>query len=219
MNRLLLILLIPFLFAGCSPTKFLGAWSKPGVESKSYQNLGIVVLTPNLSTKTILESELAEALIAEKIRALATFDIFPFAGRQDLVEKFEIDQDSLRQYMKKRLDKFDIDGLLVVSLLNTQKETRYTQSGPSMTLGMPVYGQTYWGYYSHVYTTVHSPGYYTTTATYFVESNVYDVASEELIWSGQTRTKNPSSVSEEAKNCYESIKNGFIILHAIVPTT
>ena len=51
-------------------------------------------------------------------------------------------------------------------------------------------------YYPHVNTYVHQPGYYTTHETYTLETNLYDVESEELVWSARSRTFAPESVSE-----------------------
>ena len=44
-----------------------------------------------------------------------------------------------------------------------------------------------------------SPGYYTTDKNYFVETMVYEVANDKLIWSGTTKTVNPSKM-EKAVN-------------------
>jgi hypothetical protein len=43
---------------------------------------------------------------------------------------------------------------------------------------------------------VHRPGYYTTHETYTLETNLYDVESEELVWSARSRSFAPESVSE-----------------------
>jgi hypothetical protein len=57
------------------------------------------------------------------------------------------------------------------------------------------YGGLY-SYYPHVNTYVHNPGYYTTHETYTIETSLYDVASEELIWTARSRTFSPESVDE-----------------------
>jgi len=56
-----------------------------------------------------------------------------------------------------------------------------------------MYGS-YYGYYNHYYPQVYSPGYYATDKTYYIESNFYDMASDELLWSIQSEANNPSSV-------------------------
>ena len=43
---------------------------------------------------------------------------------------------------------------------------------------------------------VSQPGYYTTHETYTLETNLYDVESEELVWSARSRTFSPESVQE-----------------------
>jgi hypothetical protein len=47
---------------------------------------------------------------------------------------------------------------------------------------------------------VYSPGYYTTDKTYYLESNLYDVATEKLLWSVQSETINPGKAEEVAQD-------------------
>jgi hypothetical protein len=40
------------------------------------------------------------------------------------------------------------------------------------------------------------PGYYATDKTYFLETNLYDAATEKLVWSAQSETVNPGSIDK-----------------------
>jgi hypothetical protein len=40
----------------------------------------------------------------------------------------------------------------------------------------------------------YEPGYYVTDKTYFMETNLYDIESNQLIWSAQSETVNPGSI-------------------------
>jgi hypothetical protein len=51
----------------------------------------------------------------------------------------------------------------------------------------PYYGGWY-GYYNMGYTYMSSPGYTTTDQVYKIESNLYDVTGDKLVWSGLTET-------------------------------
>ena len=48
---------------------------------------------------------------------------------------------------------------------------------------------------------MYDPGYYVNDKTYFIESNLYDVESEDIIWSVQSEAYNPSNL-ESASNKY-----------------
>jgi hypothetical protein len=60
-----------------------------------------------------------------------------------------------------------------------------------MSYGM--YGS-YYGYYNYYSPQVYSPGYYSSDKTYYIESNFYDLASDELLWSIQSEAYNPTSL-------------------------
>lgn len=51
-----------------------------------------------------------------------------------------------------------------------------------------------WGYYGWAYPIAYSPGYMRTDRLVGVETNVYDVESDRLVWSGLSRTENPNDV-------------------------
>lgn len=67
---------------------------------------------------------------------------------------------------------------------------------------MPTYtwSGNYFGYYSNWYPTVSTPGYYTAEKSYFIESNLYDATSEEIMWSVQSQVFNPSSLQKFSRS-------------------
>lgn len=46
----------------------------------------------------------------------------------------------------------------------------------------------------------YQPGYYVTDKTYYLETNLYDASTEELIWSAQSATYNPASINDFLKS-------------------
>jgi DNA-nicking Smr family endonuclease len=75
-------------------------------------------------------------------------------------------------------------------LADVEKETSYV---PGTTTGYyGGYGR-YYGYGAGMYS---SPGYYTTDKNYFVETMVYSVNPNKLLWSGTTKTVNPSKMEK-----------------------
>lgn len=68
---------------------------------------------------------------------------------------------------------------------------------PGTTAYVPVGG--YYGmgpYWTSSYMAVNDPGYISESKTYKVETNVYDVKSEKLIWSGLSETTDPTDFQE-----------------------
>ena len=47
-------------------------------------------------------------------------------------------------------------------------------------------------------TTVTTPGYYTTDQTYFIEGNLFDANTNELLYSIQSKAYNPTDIATES---------------------
>ena len=88
-----------------------------------------------------------------------------------------------------------VDGVLISQLLGVDQNEEYVPPS-SYTVPTTHYGYGYYGYYGASYTTVHQPGYFKTNTTFRVETNLYSVASSDLVWSGQSDTLNPESLTE-----------------------
>ena len=87
-----------------------------------------------------------------------------------------------------------VDGIILMRLTDVEKSTDYVQ-------GNTYYGG--WGYGGAMYST---PGYYEENKTYYVETNIYDVKSNKLLWSGTTSTLNPTKINEALDEIILAVK-------------
>ena len=114
-----------------------------------------------------------------------------------------------------RLRKSGYDAVLTVSLLDKQKEQTYTPA----TVNYEPYTQLYYGrfgrYYTTMYDRVYTDGYYSTNTKYFLESNFYDISSGDLLYSGQTKSFDPTSAEalamDNSKKILKDMKSEKII--------
>jgi hypothetical protein len=67
-----------------------------------------------------------------------------------------------------------------------------------------MYGAGFYGYYNYWSPTLYSPGYYTTDKTYFIEANAYDMETQKIIWSVQSKAENPSGIEEIKQGIYRA---------------
>ena len=181
--RPLLAVSVALLLSSCANTKISQSWVEPD-NKRSYNDLLIIGIAESQQNRRAFESHFVEELRANGTEAEASYKLIP--GSKELN----------RQTVEKAIDGMEIDGVIVTHLVAVDEETIYR---PSMDY-MPMYGGGYYGglysYYPHVNTYVSRPGYYTTHETYTLETNLYDVESEELVWSARSRTFSPESVSE-----------------------
>ena len=73
---------------------------------------------------------------------------------------------------------------------DVEKETSYVHGSTTGYYGG--YGR-YYGYGAGMYS---SPGYYTTDKNYFIETTIYSVTPDKLLWTGTTKTVNPSKIDK-----------------------
>lgn len=189
----------------CSPSKkstmeVIASWvNKPTIDSLKKVNAGhvnsafIVALTHNMDVRSTLERDLAAEATANGIKPVQSLSVLtPVTGVPDSV---------LIQAFTRVVEKSGCNALLIVSLLDSRSETKYVP-GSSYTYD-PFLSYGYYGYYptyyASTYNTISSPGYYVTDNTYYLESNLYDVASRKILFSIQSKAVNPSDIEEAGK--------------------
>jgi hypothetical protein len=186
----LCILLIFILFDCCTPTTYItGSWKSTAVKPKQYSSILVAALTNNTIAKATLENAMATAL-GKNISVLKSIDEFP----PDING-----QDSSKATIMNMLKNKNVDGILTISIVSSETETRYVPGTiPYEPLGH-LYNNDFWGYYSYWYPYFYTPGYYVQDKVYFIETNLYDAASEKLAWSAQSKTYNPDDLTSFSK--------------------
>jgi len=165
--------------SACAPSsKITGSWKNEKHSDKRYKTVFVAVLTGNTIAKSLIENDFENAFTSYSISATKSIDEFPPKFEKDSIPKDEI--------MSKVKQKGS-EAILTISILKHSTESRYTSGvySPSMRFGY--YGN-FWGYYSYWYPYVYGPDYYVNEDTYYMETNLYDINSQELIWSAQSQT-------------------------------
>jgi len=80
----------------------------------------------------------------------------------------------------------------------------------------PMYYQNFSGYYHRGWAFYTSPGYYSLNKTFIVETVVYSIKEDKIIWSGITESFNPDGVvnmtSDISKLIYKKmLAEGFVV--------
>ncbi len=180
-TKVALLLASIVIVSSCANTKITQSWIEPD-HKKIYNDLFIIGIAQSEQNRRAYESNFVEELRSRGTEAEASYKL--------IKSNQKIDRDTVSKAIKG----MDIDAVLVTHLVAVEEETVYR---PSMDY-MPMYGGGYYGglysYYPHVNTYVQRPGYYTTLETYTLETNLYDVESEELIWSARSHSFAPESI-------------------------
>ena len=180
----------------CSPgTRITGSWVNDDVR-RSYNNILVSVMTEKVGVKQTVEDIMAAELRERGVNAAKSITMFP--------PKFSESQMNDREAMLEAIRDNGHDAILTIALIDEETETRYDPGTATYApLSTYHYYSSFWGYYTHWYPMVSTPGYYTQDRIYFVEINLYDARTEELVWSAQTETINPNSLERAAEKFAE----------------
>ena len=180
MKNLIPFLLVAFIVASCGPsTKIVKTWMEPGssvTPGPSNKTL-VIAMVKDETSRRVIEDELVKRLNGN---ATASYTVMS----PEVLK--EADEESL----KKKLHDGNYTHVLQMRLGDVEKETSYVPGTTAVYYGG--YGR-YYGYGAAMYS---NPGYYRTDKNYFVETTVYSVNPDKLIWTGTTKTVNPTKLSK-----------------------
>jgi hypothetical protein len=168
------------------------SWKSPEAAGKTYKTVFLMALVQNQSAKNIIETDLEKAATAKGYKVYKSSEVF--------APNFQQGQLPDKQVIIEKVKSLNCDALLTVALVDKQSETRYVPGTTTMYAPYGAYGMGWGGYYGYMGSAMYSPGYYTTEKTYFMETNIFDVASEKLVWSAQSEAYDPSSISKFSRD-------------------
>ncbi len=182
--------------SGCTNTKLIQTWSDPHNKA-SYKDIMVVGISDSEQTRRAYESYFVANFQDQGIESLASYTLISHEDEQ----KLDGEKATFRAIVESAIKGSDIDAVLVTHLVSIQEEEIYRPSLDYQPVyGMPYYNAPYYGsmygYHGYVTTYVEQPGYYTEEQTYTLESSLYDVKTEELVWTTRSRTFAPDSIDE-----------------------
>jgi len=176
----------------CAPSvQMTGQWGdKENMQPGKYSSTFIAVMSQNLRVKQVFENDLAKEAESRGLKAVKSGEVFK--------PNFTADNAGSKKAVLDRVRELGLETIFTVALLDKETTNRYVP-GTVMYSPSPYYSS-YWGYYSYYYETIYSPGYYTQDKTYYVEANLYDAQTEQLLWSVQSEIFNPGKVERVAED-------------------
>jgi hypothetical protein len=177
-----------FLFS-CTSTQVVSSYKDESAPAKQYKKILVLGLfqQKERSVKQETEKELADRLTGLGYTAITAMDEYGPKAFEKIAE------DQITEKVK--ADGYD--AVITTAVLDTKKEERY-QPGNVRYQPVGVYYNRFGRYYSTVYNKIYDPGYYTESTNYFLETNMYDVKSGNLVYSVQTKAFDPSSTKNMA---------------------
>jgi hypothetical protein len=173
---------------GCSTaTPIVSEWRNPAPTSGSFRRLMIGGPSGDASVRRNFEDEFVAQLAAIGAEALASYRYMP--------ENEVTNENNLKQAAQKA----GADGLLFMRSASVEEKTNYPAIGPGISFG--IFGSNVGAAWSGISGTS-GPYRYN---EYTSETALYDVAKNELVWTGTVKTKEATNVQAAIRSYVQTI--------------
>jgi hypothetical protein len=203
MNRRSGLVLVGMVLLGvgsCASTEFKSTWKDPeaGPVELQGKRVAAFAVTKDEAMARGAEDAMVSALAKQGVKGIPGYQLL---SGDDATDK---------EKLKDKLKEANVDGAVVMRVVGSRQEVNYVPTGPA-------YGSFY-GYWDYGWSAVGSPGYLTTDRIVSVETLVYSVPRDKLIWAGVSETFEPGKVDKVTKEIVEKAtkemkKDGLIGSH------
>lgn len=165
----------------CSTTEFKSTWRDPTARPVTLhgQRVAAFVVAPNESMRRSGEDILARELSSRGVQGVPGYQL---TGGEPV-------RDS--EVLRRKLEEAKVEGTVIMRVVDRRQEVNYVPGGP-------YYGSVY-GYWDYGWGTMASPGYLQTDTIVSVETLVYSVPQDKLLWGGVSETVDPSKLDSFIK--------------------
>jgi hypothetical protein len=166
-----------FLIISCAGTELTQNKVDEAYTGKPVSDILIIAITGNEHNRRSFEKKFVARLKSIGVDAISSEEAIPMPA--DLELKKETILAAVKQY--------ENDAVIITHLIGKEEEDVYTRGGSGH--------RGFYGFYSRRQSIAHDPGYASTSTTVRLETNLYEVKTEKLIWSGKSNT-----LSRDAKD-------------------
>ena len=155
-------------------TRITSSWTEPSSGSIEFTKTLVVFMSPNQGIRRTAEDQLVSLMTGSE--AVASYTMFPGDTGRDEARAMAAIIDA------------GYDGAVVMRMISEDQELTYT---PGMSY--PSHYGSFGGYYGHGWGAAYDPGYLRTDTIVKVETTVYSIRDDKLVWSGVSETFNPNN--------------------------
>lgn len=179
---------LALLLAGCATTTFTSIWKAPDAKPLQFQagdKVVALVIAEAASLRRSGEANLADELDKRGLKGIPAYTL--------------LSDDEIKDEAKAKAA-IEASGAVGVIVLRPRGQEQKVTSTPSTYYGPSYYGASHYGgfwgggYYGHGWGGVYDPGTIRTDTYVSIETVIYDLRQNKLVWAGQTKTMNPSDV-------------------------
>lgn len=151
-------------------------WVYPERGPLKFEKVMALVILQEKFERRAGEDEMVRQI--KNVESIAAYTVLPDRGLED------------ESLVRKAVTESGVNGIIVMRPVYDKNEVSYVPGS------YPMAYNSFYGYYGWAYPLAYSPGYYRSDRLVGVETNIYDVKTEKLVWSGLSQTTNPKDVKK-----------------------
>lgn len=187
--QLLIFIILPVLFVACIPaTQMEERWSEPSLDADSTREMKKVLfaaLLKDQATRRLAEDKLVASYHG---KGVASYQYLAASG-----------VNTEKTMIAERLKKDGFEGIVVMRLLDKK-----VLNAPGT---YPSYYGNWLDYYNHDDPSFNNPGGFNNSSTYIIETNVYSLLRDKLVWNGVVSTVNFADPGRMIDNVIKTMKD------------
>jgi hypothetical protein len=165
----------------CSTTEFVSTWRSPTAQPLRLAGTKVVAvfMSKNESVRRHAEDAMAREITRRGAQGVASYTV--------------IDERLIRdeKFARSAFERLGFAGSVVMRVVGSQTQVYYQ---PSYWTAYPYYGHFWGGYWGWGWGSVYAPGYLETEKVVSVETLIYSLRQDQLVWAGVSRTIDPSNL-------------------------
>jgi hypothetical protein len=180
----LLVLSVVVCLSACTSTTFTSTWKSPdaGTIDPSGKKVAAVFISTDESSRREAEDVLARKLTEQGATGVPAYSIIPSEELRNM------------EGVKARLTQAGVDGVVTMRVIDEREKTTVRYDVPR-----PAFAPYYWnftGYWGHGWGAPYVPTEVRTDTLLRIETLVYSLDRNTLLWTGTSRTVNPDRISD-----------------------
>jgi len=175
--HLLICMAAATLVAFGTSTKLTAVWKAPDAAGTRFKKILVAAQTKEQATRRSMESH----LVSRIANSQASYELMTEEETRDQARA------------KAKIAAAGFDGAVVVRFVGKDTQTTYV---PGTTWYGPAPYGSFSGYWGYGWGAVYDPGYLVTDTIISLETHVYDIGKDKLIWASKSDTVSPTSMND-----------------------
>lgn len=183
----------------CSGTKITEKPVDEVFHGKPVSDILVIAITGNEHNRRVYEQKFVSHLTSFGIDAISSEEVIPMPPDLKMEKEAILDV----------VDQYENDAVIVTHLIDREIEDVYSRGGNGL--------RGFHGFYSSRYNYAYDPGYSSTSIAFRLETNLYHVKTDKLIWAGESTSWSKGSHGQIVDDVIKAVINTLIENKLIAP--